>query len=393
MRSVAGGLSRAGRAGLRVLVAATVTVAVVALPTPAEPAWAASCVSATGSGPITNQPWANRWLAPDRVWPLSQAGAGVKVAVVDTGVDARHPQLKGAVLPGVDLVESGNGQLDCAGHGTAVASLIAARPSQGVGFVGMAPSAQILPVRVAERPSDDVDPDRVARGIRWAVGRGAGIVNVSLVVPDHAGLRAAVADAVRRGVVVVATAGDGNGGRVPAGTPFPAGYDGVLGVRATGENGLALSGGWSGGHVDLVAPGDKMITAAPILGHTVWTGSDMATAITSGSAALVRAGHPGLAGAAVMERLLLAADPAPGGPRSTSYGYGYVNPYRAMVAVEVPGTGPSRPARVLPEPVVERPDNRVAKAATVVAGVLFGATMLLLLALAVNARRRVAADG
>ena len=390
MRRSYGGLRRISHAGLVVLVGLILS----GLPGAADPARAAGCVSATGTDTITHRPWANRWLAPERVWPFSQAGAGVKVAVVDTGVDAQHAQLNGAVQPGIDLVQGrGDGRLDCAGHGTAVASLIAGRPTSGVGFVGMAPRAQILPVRVAERGANDIDPNRVAQGIRWAIAKGATIINVSLTVADHKALRSAVADAVKQGIVVVATAGEGSTGSTPTGSPFPAGYDGVLGVRSTGEDGAAPTGGWPGAHVDLAAPGEKMITVAPMLGHTVWSGGDMAAAVVSGSAALVRAGYPKLAGAAVAERLILTADPAPGGPHSTSYGYGYVNPYRAMVTPELPGPVASRPAGHLPPPAADRPDTRVADASIVVAGVLLAATILLVLALSVNNRRRAAAGG
>src|SRR4051794_1266704 len=113
--------------------------AVVATPARAAPA---ACQSPAEPGRVIEQiPWPQRWLAPERVWPFS-TGAGVRVAVVDSGSDAGHPQLKGQVLKGFDMLGGGTeGTVDCISHGTAVASIIAARRQPGVGFAGLAPGA------------------------------------------------------------------------------------------------------------------------------------------------------------------------------------------------------------------------------------------------------------
>ena len=166
------------------------------------------------------------------------------VAVLDSGVDRRHPQLRGRVLPGRDLLDGGDGSTDCVGHGTAVAGIIAAAPAGGTGFAGLAPRARILPVRVSEQrevdgenPGRRVDPAGLARAIRWAVDRDAAVLNLSLVLHhDDPAVRAAVAYAHSRDVVVVAVAGNRQQEGAP--TPYPAAYDGVIGVGAIDETGV-----------------------------------------------------------------------------------------------------------------------------------------------------------
>lgn len=102
---------------------------------------ATTCSSPVTPGSVySGTPTEQRALAPDRVWPMT-TGRGVTVAVLDTGVDAAHPQLRDAVTAGWDLVAGGSGgTIDCSGHGTGVASLIAARAASGTGFAGLAPA-------------------------------------------------------------------------------------------------------------------------------------------------------------------------------------------------------------------------------------------------------------
>jgi membrane-anchored mycosin MYCP len=128
-------------------------VSLLALALPAAPAAArapSGCASPPEPArPVAATPWPQQRYAPERLTPLAD-GAGVVVAVIDSGVDRGHPQLAGRVLDGADFLEpGGDGTRDCAGHGTGVASLIAATARPGVGFRGLAPAARILPVRVS----------------------------------------------------------------------------------------------------------------------------------------------------------------------------------------------------------------------------------------------------
>ncbi|GAB3852600.1 hypothetical protein GCM10029963_42460 [Micromonospora andamanensis] len=173
--------------------------------------------------PVSAPPWPQQRYAPERLARLA-TGAGVTVAVVDSGVDRRHPQLTGRVLAGTDLLDAGgDGRLDCVGHGTGVASIIAAAPRDGTSFRGLAPQALILPVRVSEQQVVDgrgtgrtAAPENLGRAVRWAVDRGVAVVNLSVVLyTDHPTVRAAVAYAVSRDVVVVAAAGNLSGEGAP----------------------------------------------------------------------------------------------------------------------------------------------------------------------------------
>lgn len=200
--------------------ALTALAAVVAAVLPAAPATARAAPACSAAPapvrPVAEQPWPQQRYAPDRLTPLA-TGAGVVVAVVDSGVDRRHPQLAGRVLDGADFLDpGGDGTRDCAGHGTGVASIVAAAPRPGVAFRGLAPGVRILPVRVSEQQVVDgresgrtVGAADFARAIRWAVDHDADVLNLSVVLyADDPAVRSAIAYAVRRNVVVVAAAGN-----------------------------------------------------------------------------------------------------------------------------------------------------------------------------------------
>ena len=154
-------------------------------------------------------PWAQQELGFASVWTRTRGG-GVTVAVVDSGVDA-NPQFGDRVIPGPDLVAGTKPGIppgaDCVGHGTAVASIIAAAPMPGVSFTGVAPAARILSVKIS---GTDTFPTSVTpQGIMDAVQFGADVINLSLATPDDVqGLRNAVEYALRHNVVVVAAAGN-----------------------------------------------------------------------------------------------------------------------------------------------------------------------------------------
>ncbi|EEP72876.1 peptidase S8 and S53 subtilisin kexin sedolisin, partial [Micromonospora sp. ATCC 39149] len=200
-------------------VAAALLTALPAAPAPATGALRAAPGCATPPAParpVAATPWPQQRYAPERLSALA-TGAGVTVAVIDSGVDRGHPQLVGRVQAGADFLDpGGNGSQDCAGHGTGVASIIAAAPRSGIAFQGLAPDARILPVRVSEQQVVEgresgrtVSAADFARAIRWAVDHDADVLNLSVVLyADNPAVRAAVGYAVDRNVVVVAAAGN-----------------------------------------------------------------------------------------------------------------------------------------------------------------------------------------
>ncbi|SCL24500.1 type VII secretion-associated serine protease mycosin [Micromonospora nigra] len=328
--------------------------------------------------PVTATPWPQYRYAPERLAPLTD-GSGVTVAVVDSGVDPRHPQLAGRVLAGTDLLDpNGDGRRDCVGHGTGVASIIAATPRDGVAFRGLAPGVRILPVRVSEQQVVDgresgrtVDAADFARAVRWAVDRDADVLNLSVVLyADDPAVRAAVAHALARDVVVVAAAGNLHGSGDPR--PYPAAYDGVLGVGAISADGSRADFSQTGTYVDLVAPGSDVVVCAPGQGHHRAEGTSYAAPFVAATAALLRGYRPELTAAEVTRRLVSTADPAPDG----GYGAGVLNPYRAVTESPATRLDRARPAagigddRVDPAVLAQRARRAAARdRAFVVAGV------------------------
>jgi type VII secretion-associated serine protease mycosin len=348
------------------------------------------CPAPVGTSPVIAEPGvAQQRLQPRRLHRLS-AGRGVTVAVLDSGVDRRHPQLGERVLTGRDFLRSDpdGATQDCNGHGTAVASLVAAGPVAGTDFVGLAPEARILPVRISEqdvvddqRTGSTVTPEKFAEAIRWAVDQKAGVLNLSVVLyTDAPAVRSAVEYAVSRNVVVVAAVGNRGDKQNPR--PWPAGYPGVLGVGAVGPDSGWPSFSQHGDFVDVVAPGVDVPAAAPNgAGHQRATGTSFAAPFVAGTAALVRARFPELTAAQVVDRITATADPAPVGGPDPRYGHGIVNPYRALTQTVLTGAVRQPAAYVVPAPdpaTVARQRRQAAarERALVIAGVGLAAALV-----------------
>ncbi len=255
--------------------------------------------------PLFSSQWALRAVGlPDT---SSAAGPGTVVAVLDTGVSPAHPELAGRVLPGIDLVDGDADADDENGHGTAVASMIAADGANGVGIAGACWNCLILPVRVLS--SGGAAPwARVAAGLVWAVDHGARVVNISIAgTGESAELRAAVAYAAARDVLVVASAGN-NGDERPQ---FPAALDGVVGVAAADAAGKLYDWSSRGGWVDLAVPGCSPLPM--IFGTYAWAcGTSFAAPLAAGVAALARGADPAASAVTIAGRLpsLLPSSPA-----------------------------------------------------------------------------------
>lgn len=282
------------------------------------------------------------WLADygiDTAWATTE-GKGVTVAVIDTGVDGTVPELKGAVVGGTDFSGRGasNGQTpidDDSAHGTLVGSLIAGRGTgAGSGMIGVAPAASLLSISVGFG-SSAVDPDgQIAKAVVWAVDHGAKVINMSLTrntLDWPPSWDDAFLYAMRKGVVIVAAAGNRGSGTDEVGAP--ATMPGVLTVAGVDENGDASFDASSQGiTIGVAAPSEGLVGVAPGGGYLLWSGTSGATPIVAGIAALVIAAHPGISADDVIQRLVSTATPKGSPSPGPIYGHGLVDASKAVTA-------------------------------------------------------------
>ena len=332
---------------MRIPFSAFVTLTVVGVSSlvglSASPAAAACQREVQPGAPIPDTPW-HLQLWDLSTLPPGVTGKGIRVAVMDSGVDANHPQLRGKVVANIDKLHGIQGPEDCNGHGTGVAGIIAASVRNNVPFRGIAPDAEIMSARVSEKAQgteDDTPPisvQEMADTVDWLVDNGARVINMSFAYTKNeselAPFKAAVARAIARGVVIVAAAGNLNDKGNP--TPYPAAWPGVVGVAAIGPEGFQkLQQSQVGTFVDIAAPGVGIAIPRPGSGFTQESGTSFAAPMVAATAALIldRFKDQKLTGEQVVRRLLATADPAPGGRSSTSYGVGIVNPIRAVTDI------------------------------------------------------------
>jgi type VII secretion-associated serine protease mycosin len=310
---------------------------------------------------VREQQWPLKAVGAQEAWKTTK-GAGITVAVLDTGVDADHADLRDAVLPGKDVIGFGarRGDRSWARHGTAMAGIIAGRghgPGDEDGVLGIAPEAEILPVRVL---LEDSDPQRkkarrtrggaLAEGIRWAADQGADVINLSLgddSASAHPDARedAAVRYALRKGAVVVASAG--NGGEDGDRISYPAAYPGVIAVTAVDRYGARAAFSTRRWYATVSAPGEDVMIADPDGTYYQGWGTSAAAAVVSGAAALVRAAHPDLSPAQIKTLLADTARNTPVGGRSDALGTGVVD---AVAAIEIGANVEPTAQRPAPEP-------------------------------------------
>ncbi|SCL44562.1 type VII secretion-associated serine protease mycosin [Micromonospora eburnea] len=345
---------RTGHRFRSVLCGAAVTALLGGLLAPPAPALAAPKCGPTGNPAPTERPWALDRLDPSGAWRITR-GAGITVAVIDSGVSPDHPLLRGRVLDGTDFnnLAKLKGQCDLAGHGTLVAGIIAGRDDTGTPYSGIAPEAKILPIRVladGKRSMDKSIPAQIGHAIDWAVNHGADVINLSLVTLDDPALKKAVDRALDKGVIVVAAAGNRQENEQEP-SEYPAAYPGVIAVAGIDDKGEHVGTSVTGDYVDIAAPGLNIIGPAPQgSGYLAEPqgGTSFAAAYVSGVAALVRAAHPKITPKEVALRLTQTADNPPDG-HNAEVGYGMVDPYRAVTSLL--GTRSDPPLGAMPEPV------------------------------------------
>ncbi|MGW2510618.1 type VII secretion-associated serine protease mycosin [Streptomyces scopuliridis] len=338
----------------RRLFAISAATAVALIGLPVSHAAADSTTQCTfPSKKYAGRPWSLQRLLLDELWSQS-TGKGVRVAVIDTGVDVKNPQLKGAVDaksgknmmdPGLkddngDKLERGkeDGTTDTVGHGTKIAGIIAARPAGGTGFVGLAPEATIIPIQQNDAEGNGT-AKTLAQAIDYAVNQAeADVINISQDTADAVKptplLEQAVNNALDKEVVVVASAGnDGLGGNVKE--TYPASYPGVLAVASSDRNNERAAFSQSGEFVGIAAPGVDMVSTVPGGGHCADNGTSFSAPYVAGVAALIKSKHKDWTREQIVAQIQQTAERSIAG-HDRLVGWGVVDPVRALTEDDKP---------------------------------------------------------
>lgn len=273
--------------------------------------------------------WAPQALDMAAAWDLEPGSTGVKVALIDSGLDAAHPDFAGVPIEnGTDYVQHDATPQDENGHGTHVAGILAAARGNGIGVAGLA-RVTLVPIRALDDMGNGKCLD-IALAVLEAMSRGASIINLSLECgSDYAPLHLAIQAAARQGVLVVAAAGNhALTGLCPV---YPAQYPEVLAVAALDDATQVADYSCRASNVELAAPGTRILSTWKD-GYQELSGTSMATPHVAGIAALLKSRFPSMDGAAIRARLdATAADlGAPG--RDDESGYGRIDPVRALAS-------------------------------------------------------------
>jgi serine protease len=274
--------------------------------------------------PLFPHQWGLTQIRAPQAWARGARGKGVKIAIVDTGVDLGHPDLRAKLLAGKDFVRAVDGlsgpgcpgPQDENGHGTHVAGIAAAITGNGKGVAGTAPGARIIPVRVLDKGGAGEDT-AINKGIRWAADHGARVINLSLggdvavvanLAAANSAAEAAVGYAFARGAVVVASAGNEtvplcdypaaakraicvaatDRNRLPSYySNFPADPDGTIAVRAPGGQGDPLFCESDGDIWSTMWPRSDEDCGGRIKGYDTLAGTSMSAPFVTGVAALL----------------------------------------------------------------------------------------------------------
>jgi subtilisin family serine protease len=272
-------------------------------------------------------------------WSLTTGDSSVVVAVVDSGVQADHPELVGRVLPGYDFVNNDSNPADDNGHGTAVAGIIAAQGNNRIGIAGACWKCEIMPVKVLDSTGSGSDSE-VAGGITWAVDHGADVINMSLGgTSSSQTLADAVSYAQRLGVVVVAAAGNiersGDPGTMPN---YPAAYPGVISVGAVDGSNQAYVWSYHGLWVMVVAPGCTNSTWLGSGFENNFCGTSAASPFVAGLAGLVRSYK--LSATATASSVVSSIEQAAKSPTFGNSAYGLIDAKATLDNIATAPAGP-----------------------------------------------------
>ncbi|THF75848.1 S8 family peptidase [Cohnella fermenti] len=263
-------------------------------------------------------PWNVCRVQSPPLWPRSR-GRGVRVAILDTGI-AAHPDL--TIAGGTNTIVPGGSYADDNGHGTHVAGIAAATGRGRI--LGNAPRAALYAVKALDRRGEGYISD-IVQGIDWCIAHGIRVINMSFGMPgDSQALRAALRRARRKGIILVASAG--NDGRASGGLDVPARYPETIAVAATTRRNRVASFSSRGKGIDIAAPGVNILSTYLNGTYARMSGTSMSAPHVAGGAVLLRGVSPGLKAGAAAARLRKYALRIPGGRSAVGSGLLQVAP-------------------------------------------------------------------
>ncbi|WP_336787322.1 S8 family peptidase [Paenibacillus sp. MMO-177] len=273
-----------------------------------------------------------QWNLPsietEKGWGLSKGNDQVIVATMDTGVQADHPDLKGRLMEGTNIVDPKAAPNDDVGHGTHVAGIIGATVNNGEGVAGISWYNKIMPVKVLDSTGAG-STYSVAQGIIWATDHGAKVINMSLGNYAQAEfLHDAIKYAYDHDVVLVAASGNDNTDR----PGYPAAYPEVFAVAATDASKNKASFSNYGDYIDVAAPGDSIASTYPGSQYAALSGTSMASPHVAALAGLIRSINPDLNNEEVMDIMRKSAIDLGDKGKDNYYGYGLIDVDKALMA-------------------------------------------------------------
>lgn len=272
----------------------------------------------------------SQWHLPaidaPRAWDITTGSSAIVIAVLDSGVEASHPDLAGRLVPGWNFYDNTANTADVFGHGTRVAGAAAAAGHNGLGVAGVAMESHIMPIRVSDS-AGYAYYSTLASGLVWAADNGARVMNMSFAgIAASSAIRSAAQYARGQGAVVVAAAG--NCGCFDATPEAPE----IISVSATSSSDTLASWSSRGNFVDVAAPGAGILTTSRGGDYISVSGTSFASPITAGVVALMMAANSDLTPTQIEQLLKANTDDRGAAGWDPSFGFGRVNAYRAVAA-------------------------------------------------------------